>query len=251
MGASRQAVAMALSIPECNARVDHLVKLINGMATEQVDEINDKAQQDYEMEKARICDETFSKMKAEYSRRDKRMDAESKIAFAKENSRSKMTVLQVQSDYVDSVIAEAKAAVPAAISNKAAYTKMLEGLISQGLAKLLDSNVTLRCKESDLSQVESAIPSAVSAFLAAHGKPGAKCDVTVNKSAWLPASESGGVILVGSSGKVQVDNTFSARMEIAAEQLMPQMKSMLFGKYADVLHAMKENGGGGVDDLLS
>jgi len=53
---------MALSASECNARVDHLVKLMNGMASEQVDEIDDKAQQDYEMEKARICDETFSKV---------------------------------------------------------------------------------------------------------------------------------------------------------------------------------------------
>jgi len=190
-------------------------------------------------------------MKAEFNRRDKRIHAESKIAHAKENSRSKMTVLQVQSDYFDSVIAEAKAAVPAAISDKATYTKMLEGLIAQGLAKLLDSNVTLRCKESDLSQVEAAIPTAVSSFLEKHGKAGANCVVTVNKGAWLPASEAGGVILIGSTGKVQVDNTFSARMEIAAEQLMPQMKPLLFGKYADVLHAMKSSSDSGVDDLLS
>ena len=64
-----------------------------------------------------------------------------------------------------------------------------------------------RCKESDLSQVEAAIPTAVSSFLEKHGKAGANCVVTVaavagcriavtvlwvlqvNKGAWLPASE--------------------------------------------------------------
>jgi len=39
---------------------------------------------------------------------------------------------------------------------------------------------------------------------------------------------SGGVLLMNQSGKIKVNNTFNARLEIAAEQLLPNMRAALF-----------------------
>ena len=39
---------------------------------------------------------------------------------------------------------------------------------------------------------------------------------------------SGGVLLMDQSGKIKVNNTFNARLDIAAEQLLPNMRAALF-----------------------
>jgi vacuolar-type H+-ATPase subunit E/Vma4 len=99
-----------------------------------------------------------------------------------------------------------------------------------------------RCKEGDVAAVESAIPQAVSNFLKNHGKPGAHCDVTVDKKHYLKGAHldgmeyAGGVVCMSARGHMWVDNTFNARLQIASEIVLPDLKSKLFGSHVVLSH---------------
>ena len=90
--------------------------------------------------------------------------------------------------------------------------------------------------------MESAIPDAVAQFLKVHGKPGAKCDVTIDKQHFLNGTHpdglpyAGGVVVRSSRGHVWVDNTFNARLQIASEVLLPELKAKLFGPHVVLSH---------------
>ena len=97
--------------------------------------------------------------------------------------------------------------------------------------------ITCRCLERDVASVEAAIPDAVAQFLKLHGKPGAKCDVVIDKQHFLKGMHpdgleyAGGVIVMSNRGHVWVDNTFNSRLSIASEVCLPGLKQQLFGPH--------------------
>lgn len=95
------------------------------------------------------------------------------------------------------------------------------------------TGVPCRCRQQDSNAVSSAIAKAIPLYNER------KLDemVTISKVSLhqdcLPPNfegnaVSGGVLLMDQSGKIKVNNTFNARLSIAAEQLLPNMRSSLF-----------------------
>jgi V-type H+-transporting ATPase subunit E len=46
----------------------------------------------------------------------------------------------------------------------------------------------------------------------------------------MPPYSAGGVVIVGGNGKIDIDNTFEARLELLKESALPAMRQALFGK---------------------
>jgi V-type H+-transporting ATPase subunit E len=46
----------------------------------------------------------------------------------------------------------------------------------------------------------------------------------------MPRYSAGGVVIVGGNGKIDIDNTFEARLELLKESALPAMRQALFGK---------------------
>lgn len=170
---------------------------------------------------------------ADIARREKRVMSECKIESAKDLSRARLSVLQTQSDTMAQILEEATKAVSSA-SEGGNYGALLEMLIEQGLAKVLEPHAVVSCRQADKAAVEAAIPAAVEKFLAKHGKEGATCNVVVSedflKDTMLDGSAmAGGVVIRSKSGHITVDNTLNARLAIAQEVMLPRLKSELFG----------------------
>jgi vacuolar-type H+-ATPase subunit E/Vma4 len=43
-------------------------------------------------------------------------------------------------------------------------------------------------------------------------------------------NSAGGVVIVGGRGKIDIDNTFEARLDLLKESALPAMRQTLFGK---------------------
>merc|ERR1711998_346213 len=144
-----------MDTPSANQQVTHMRDFIIHEATEKADEISAKAEQDYHVEKQRLVEEERLRLKEEYSRREKNVELESKIANATETNKNKLLVLSAAAAQVENTFAEAYESLKA-VPGKPEYEKLLVDLISEGVGMLGLKEVKVMCRAADKAKVMSA-----------------------------------------------------------------------------------------------
>lgn len=95
------------------------------------------------------------------------------------------------------------------------------------LLQLLEPNVVIRVREVDQSLVESILSAASSKYKDLTGKD---IVLKVDTESYLPPDVTGGIELQAHKGRIKITNTLEARLELIAQQLIPEIRSALFGK---------------------
>jgi len=93
--------------------------------------------------------------------------------------------------------------------------------------QLLESNVVIRCRESDQSLLSGLLNSITQKY-----KEATKRDLNlqIDTDVFLPAGSAGGVELLAMKGRIKVSNTLEARLELISSQLLPEIRMALFGR---------------------
>merc|ERR1712112_437787 len=142
-------------------------------------------------------------------RKEKQVDLQKKIQSSNMLNAARLKVLKHRDDHVASVMDEAKASLVTITRDKAKYTGILQQLLTQGLCQLLEPALLIRCRQADHALVEQVIPGALAEYKATVGK---ECQVKIDTENWL-----------------EVDNTLEARLAMVSQQILPSMRSKLFG----------------------
>ena len=112
-----------------------------------------------------------------------------KIERSAAQNKVRIDRMQKTNEMVESLKGEAKKAMQEKMSsNRSEYSALLKKLLVQGLIKLIEPKVTLRCRESDHSLLEAVIDDAVSEYKqlmlsqvkALEGKGDIPCVVTID-----------------------------------------------------------------------
>ncbi len=126
------------------------------------------------------------------------------------------------------------------IEKNPGYEKLLINLIVQGLVRLQEERVQIRCRKVDEPIVSKILQEASKVYKDLVKKSTGytpKLEELKIHPTPLPAPYSpdaaefslGGVILVARNGRILCKNTLEARLETAFHQLKPQIRGMLFG----------------------
>lgn len=196
-------------------------------AKEKADEIGSKAEQDYTVEKQRLVEEEKLRLKKEYERKENNVEHKSKIANATEMNRNKLQVLAAASSEIEATFVEALEQLKKVASDAGKYQAMLAALITEGAAKLNVSDIKVRCRPEDKSVVQKAISDVkLGCNISIADEP-----LTVDESCTTIDKKCiGGVIVTSADGKVQVSQTFNARLQVAYETAFPVVKPLLFNQ---------------------
>ena len=113
-------------------------------------------------------------------------------------------------------------------SNEGEYAQILKQLLIQGLIKLIEPKVILRCRESDVDTLEGVIDEAVSEYKelmlsqvkALEGKGDIPCAVTVDKNKFLPEFNQddptnsclGGFVMYAKKNRIVCSQTLDDRL---------------------------------------
>ena len=89
----------------------------------------------------------------------------------------------------------------------------------------MEKNVTIQCRQEDKEIITSLLPAVCADYTVHTGLP---LDPVVDKAA-LSVGSCGGVVVSCLEGKIRVDNTLVARLEIISEAMLPDIKEQLFG----------------------
>lgn len=153
-----------------------------------------------------------------------------KIQSSNMLNQARLKVLKVREDHVRAVLDEARRRLGEVARDPERYSQILQSLITQGLYQMMEANVLVRGRQSDAQSIQNVLPASVEQYKRETGKD---VVVTLDTDHFLPVDSTGGVELYALQGRIRVVNTLESRLEMIAHQLVPAIRTALFGKNAN------------------
>jgi len=217
---------MTLSDADVQKQIKHMMAFIDQEATEKSEEIDAKAEEEFNIEKGHLVQQSRVKIMEYYERKEKQIELQKKIQNSNLQNNGRLRVLKAREDHIKALRDDARKKLVVLSQDVAGYKKLLEGLIVQGLYQMIEDTVLIRCRQKDVAYVQEVMGKAVASFRTATSRD---TKVTVDTDNYLSPDLAGGVELVAQSGKIKVENTLESRLELICYQMLPDLKEMLFG----------------------
>lgn len=218
---------MALSDADVQKQIKHMVAFIEQEANEKAEEIDAKAEEEFNIEKGRLVQQHRVKIMEYYEKKEKQVELQKKIQNSNLLNQSRLKILKAREDQLKDLLEEARTKLHIVSKDKAKYRKLLEGLMTQGLFQLLESKVSIMCKPEDVGTVQELLPTITKKY---KEKTRKDVSVTIDPDNKLGPDISGGIVLLACNNKLRVENTLETRLDLISQQMVPALRNILFGK---------------------
>jgi len=217
---------MSMTDTDVQKQIKHMMAFIEQEANEKAEEIDAKAEEEFNIEKGRLVQQQRLKIMEFYERKEKQVELQKKIQSSNMLNQARLKTLKFRDDHVDTVLEEAKGRLTTIIQDREKYSAILQSLLTQGLCQLLETKATVRCRQADHQLVESIMPAAIAEYKTMVGKD---CVLKIDTNNWLRQDTIGGLEVLNEKGKIKIDNTLEARLNMISQQILPDIRSTLFG----------------------
>ncbi|KRZ07132.1 N-chimaerin, partial [Trichinella zimbabwensis] len=218
---------MGLSDDDVKKQLRQMIAFIEQEANEKAEEIDAKAEEEFNIEKGRLVQQHRSKIMDYYERKEKQVELQRKIQNSAMFNQARLRILKAQEDHISNVLNETRSRLLQISNDPTAYPPILKNLIIQALLQLLEPEVTLRCRQKDLALLTQLIPSCVDE---ARKASSIDCRVSIDRENFLADDSAGGVEVYTLGGKIRVASTLESRLEIISDQLIPDIRVTVFGR---------------------
>ncbi|ENN75614.1 V-type proton ATPase subunit E [Dendroctonus ponderosae] len=218
---------MALSDADVQKQIKHMMAFIEQEANEKAEEIDAKAEEEFNIEKGRLVQQQRLKIMEYYEKKEKQVELQKKIQSSNMLNQARLKVLKVREDHVRSVLEDARKRLGEVTRDQGRYAQIAESLILQALYQLFENNVIVRTRPQDRDLVKTVLPTVATKYRDVTGRD---VNVTLDDAVQLSQDITGGIDLYTRQNKIKISNTLEARLELISQQLIPQIRNALFGR---------------------
>ncbi|KAJ2707846.1 V-ATPase V1 sector subunit E [Coemansia sp. IMI 203386] len=219
-------VSRPLNDDEVYSEMNKMVAFIKQEALEKAREIKVKADEEFNIEKAKLVRQESINVEEQFQRKVKQAEVKQRIMTSTLINKSRLQVLQARQEMLETVFSEAQQELAKVPEDKEKYQKLLVDLCVQAFVHLNDARVNVRGRKADLDLVKKAVVEAVEIYK----KDGKQIEATVVESSSLPDSVLGGVRVSALNDRISVNNTLQARLDLSSDRMLPQLRDTLFGQ---------------------
>uniref|UniRef100_A0A4X1W620 V-type proton ATPase subunit E 1 n=1 Tax=Sus scrofa TaxID=9823 RepID=A0A4X1W620_PIG len=186
-----------LSNAHVQKQIKHMMAFIEQEANEKAEEIDVKAEEEFNIEKSRLVQTQRLEIMEYYEKKEKQIEQQKEIQMSNLMNQARLKVLRASSDLVTDLLNEAKQRLMSS-----------DGVVLQALYQLLKPQRFLRCRKQDFPLVKAAVQEAIPVY-----KIATKRDVAVqtDREAYLPEEVAGRVEICNGDRKIKVSNTLENR----------------------------------------
>ncbi|KAJ2846069.1 V-ATPase V1 sector subunit E [Coemansia brasiliensis] len=220
-------VARPMNDEEVFSEMNKMVAFIKQEALEKAREIKVKADEEFNIEKAKLVRQESINVEEQFQRKVKQIEVKQRIMTSTLINKSRLEILQQRQEMLEQVFAEAQAALAKVPDNKDQYSKLLVTLCAQAFLQLNDPTVNVRSRKADVALVKAAVSKATEIY---KEKTGKDIKATVVDDDPLADAVLGGVRVSTLNDRISVDNTLLARLDLSSDRMLPQLRNILFGQ---------------------
>lgn len=208
-------------------QLKHMMAFIEQEANEKAEEIDAKAEEEFNIEKGRLVQQQRAKIMDYYEKKEKQVELQRKIQNSNMLNQARLKLLKAREDHIKGVLDEAKARLTKLSGDPAKYRSILKGLIIQALFQMLEEVGVLRCRKHDVDLVGELLPSCLEELKRVW--PGRNLRISIDRANFLGADTAGGVELLARDGKIRVVSTMESRLDLISQKMIPEIRNTLFG----------------------
>jgi V-type H+-transporting ATPase subunit E len=186
-----------------------MMAFIEQEANEKAEEIDAKAEEEFNIEKGRLVQQQRIKIMEYYEKKEKQVELQKKIQSSNMLNQARLKVLKVREDHVRAVLDEARRRLGEVTKDVSQYSQILQLLVQQGLYQMMEAKVLVRGRQVDAQLIQNVLPTAVEQYKRETGKD---VVITLDTDSFLPADSTGGVELYALQGRIRV--SFNRTIEI-------------------------------------
>ncbi|KAF9157731.1 V-ATPase V1 sector subunit E [Actinomortierella ambigua] len=216
----------ALNDDEVYSEMRKMVAFIKQEALEKAREIKVKADEEFNIEKAKLVRQEAISIDAAFERKVKQADVQRRIAQSNSINKSRMTLLVARQQMLDNLFAEARTKLLDVAKDEKRYRKFMHDALLQATYRLLEAEVAVQYRKEDKKVLESVVPEVKKQY---EDLTGQTIVILLVENDHLPADGAGGVIVSSHGGRIKCNNTPEARLAILEEEMLPQIRTKLFG----------------------
>ncbi|KAL2161275.1 hypothetical protein VTH06DRAFT_8495 [Thermothelomyces fergusii] len=217
----------SLSDDQVGQELRKMTAFIKQEAAEKAREIEIKADEEFAIEKSKLVRQETDAIDAAYEKKFKQAAMSQQTTRSTLANKTRLRVLGARQALLDDIFAAAEKQLGDVTKDPARYQDVLKGLVLEGLYAMNEPRLQVRARKADYEVVRKAIDAAAAEY---KEKTGKEVEATIDEENDVPEGSAGGVIIVGGNGKIDLNNTFEARLDLLKESALPAMREALFGK---------------------
>ncbi|OTB17008.1 hypothetical protein K445DRAFT_316525 [Daldinia sp. EC12] len=217
----------ALSDDQVGQELRKMTAFIKQEALEKAREIEIKANEEFSIEKSKLVRQETDAIDAAHAKRLKQAAMSQQITRSTVANKTRLKVLAARQQLLDDIFAAASKRLVEGTKDAAKYRGILKNLLLEGLYALEEKEVRVRARKADYDVLNEAIKEAEGEY---KSKTDKDTKVTIDKENPLPEESSGGLVIVGGQGKIEINNTFEERLQLLQSSGLPAVRETLFGK---------------------
>eukprot|EP00002_Diphylleia_rotans_P005738 TRINITY_DN1490_c0_g1_i1.p1 TRINITY_DN1490_c0_g1~~TRINITY_DN1490_c0_g1_i1.p1 ORF type:complete len:222 (-),score=69.93 TRINITY_DN1490_c0_g1_i1:350-1015(-) len=208
---------------EVQKQIQQMINFIQQEAEEKAREIDEKAEEEFHMEKAQLVQAEKLKIMKEYEKKFKAINLQKKTKVATIHQDARLKILQAQDETLMHLLHVAEQHLPQLSTSGPKYQKLLKNLIHQALVVLDETTVIVSYRAQDASFIQACAEEAIDTYNKKHGK---KVTFTLDPK---HITCFGGAIIASKDNRIRVDNTLDTRLRLTYENSLPATRQTLFG----------------------
>jgi len=143
------------------------------------------------------------------------------------SNKSRLRVLSARQELLDRLFEDAGKKLGDVAKDKSKYQGIMKNLILEGAFALNEDKLQVKVRKADYDLTKKAIDEAQSEYKKKVNKDVA---ITIDESDPLPEGSAGGAMIVGTGGKIDINNTFEERLKLLETEALPSIRVTLFGE---------------------
>lgn len=226
---------------EAQRQIHQMVNFILNEARDKAQEIEAKAIEDFNIEKLKLVQQMKNKVRQEYQQKAKQMETQRAIARSTAINKARLKKIGARNVAVEKTVSAAGEQLAKTSSNASQYKALCVDLITEGLLRLLEEKVYVRCRREDEQVIRDCLPLAskkYSSIISKEANASREVKVTIDAENYLspgPSSQNpgaeaclGGVVITTANRKIVIDNTLDARLQCVVKDCLPAIRQLLF-----------------------
>ncbi|CAE8734399.1 unnamed protein product [Polarella glacialis] len=225
---------------QAQVQIQNMCDFILAGARVKAGDIVKKGEEEFSMDVHKLITEQKDKVRKTYELRAKQVETSYAIAKSMAINKQRLEKIKARQEALVRTGEEVKVQLAQQMAAQDSSKKFLTQLIVQGLLMLLETEVVVRCRQSDAKILESCLQDASAQYatiIKTQTGAAKACKLSLDSKTYLsPAPVAGkegssclgGVVLHCQNGNISIDNTIDTRLKLVMEQAKPAIRGLLF-----------------------
>lgn len=220
---------------EAEHRISQMIQLIKQEAEEKAKMILEEASQKMEKEKNKVYNIEREKLLAEFEKAYENYKTTMKLENSRKVNACRLEVQTHRNNLLEQLKKDQKEKLKIFIKDQKKYSDLLKKLILQGLIRLLETKVIIKCRKEDVELINSLLDDVKEdyiKFMKDNVNKDVSIDMEITDKIYLKEEDIGGIVLYCNGYKIVYDNSLKSRLALCFEDSVPDFRNELFPSLA-------------------